>query len=142
MHASIEDVRLRIQSGETVLSIVEHYLAKIEENKDLNAFIEVFTDDVSAQAIEVDRKVKAGTAGQLAGVVIGIKDNICYINHKVSASSKILEGFESLYTATALQRLLDQDALVIGRLNCDEFAMGSSNETSVFGPVKNNYNKA
>ena len=142
MYASIEDVRLRIQSGETVLSIVEHYLAKIEEQKDLNAFIEVFTEDVSAQALEVDLKIKAGTAGPLAGVVIGIKDNICYINHQVSASSKILAGFQSLYTATALQRLLDQDAVVIGRLNCDEFAMGSSNETSVFGPVKNNYNKA
>jgi len=142
MYASIEDVRLRIQSGETVLTIVEHYLAKIEEQKDLNAFIEVFTEDVSAQALEVDRKIKEGTAGQLAGVVIGIKDNICYINHQVSASSKILAGFESLYTATALQRLLDQDAVVIGRLNCDEFAMGSSNETSAFGPVKNNYNPA
>ncbi len=142
MYASIEDVRLRIQSGETVLTIVEHYLAKIEEQKDLNAFIEVFTEDVSAQALEVDRKIKDGTAGQLAGVVIGIKDNICYINHQVSASSKILAGFESLYTATALQRLLDQDAVVIGRLNCDEFAMGSSNETSAFGPVKNNYNPA
>jgi aspartyl-tRNA(Asn)/glutamyl-tRNA(Gln) amidotransferase subunit A len=140
MHASIEDVRLRIQSGEMVISIVEQYLSKIEENKALNAFIEVFYESVRANAIAVDKKIVAGTAGPLAGVVIGIKDNICYKNHRVSCASNILTGFESLYTATALQRLLDQDAIVIGRLNCDEFAMGSSNETSAFGPVKNNHN--
>ena len=140
MYASIEDVRLRIQSGETVFSIVGHYLAKIEENKALNAFIEVFNESVRANAIAIDKKIVDGTAGKLAGVVVGIKDNICYKNHRVSCSSKILSGFESLYTATALQRLLDEDAIVIGRLNCDEFAMGSSNETSAFGPVKNNHN--
>ena len=132
MQGSIDDVRLRIQSGETVISIVEQYLSKIEENKALNAFIEVFNESVRANAIAVDKKIVAGTAGKLAGVVVGIKDNICYKNHHVSCSSKILAGFESLYTATALQRLLDEDAIVIGRLNCDEFAMGSSNETSVF----------
>ena len=142
MYASIEDVRLRIQSGETVISIVEQYLSKIEENKALNAFIEVFYESVRANAIAVDKKIVAGTAGKLAGVVVAIKDNICYKNHHVSCSSKILSGFESLYTATALQRLLDEDAIVIGRLNCDEFAMGSSNETSAFGPVKNNHNIA
>ena len=140
MQGSIDDVRLRIQSGETVISIVEQYLSKIEENKALNAFIEVFYESVRANAIAVDKKIVAGTAGKLAGVVVGIKDNICYKNHHVSCSSKILAGFESLYTATALQRLLDEDAIVIGRLNCDEFAMGSSNETSAFGPVKNNHN--
>jgi aspartyl-tRNA(Asn)/glutamyl-tRNA(Gln) amidotransferase subunit A len=142
MQGSIDDVRLRIQSGETVISIVEQYLSKIEENKALNAFIEVFHESVRANAIAVDKKIVDGTAGKLAGVVVGIKDNICYKNHHVSCSSKILAGFESLYTATALQRLLDEDAIVIGRLNCDEFAMGSSNETSVFGTVKNNHNMA
>lgn len=142
MSATIEELRLRIRAGETVCSIVEGYLAKIEKNKSLNAFLEVFKEDAFEQAALVDKKIKSGTAGKLAGVVLGIKDNICYKNHRVSSSSKILEGFESLYTATALQRLLDEDAIVIGRLNCDEFAMGSSNETSAFGPVKNNYNPA
>ena len=70
-------------------------------------------------------------------MVIAIKDNICYKDHKVGAASKILDGFESQFTATALQRLLDEDAIVIGRANCDEFAMGSSNENSAFGIVKN-----
>lgn len=142
MSATIEELRLRIRAGETVCSIVEGYLAKIEKNKSLNAFLEIFKEDACEQAVLVDKKIKSGTAGKLAGVVLGIKDNICYKNHRVSSSSKILVGFESLYTATALQRLLDEDAIVIGRLNCDEFAMGSSNETSAFGPVKNNYNPA
>lgn len=142
MSATIEELRLRIRAGETVCSIVEGYLVKIEKNNSLNAFLEVFKEDACEQAVLVDKKIKSGTAGKLAGVVLGIKDNICYKNHRVSSSSKILDGFESLYTATALQRLLDEDAIVIGRLNCDEFAMGSSNETSAFGPVKNNYNPA
>jgi aspartyl-tRNA(Asn)/glutamyl-tRNA(Gln) amidotransferase subunit A len=77
--------------------------------------------------------------GRLAGMVIGIKDNICYKNHKVSASSKILAGYVSPYSSTVVERLLSEDAVIIGRLNCDEFAMGSSNENSAFGPVLNPY---
>ena len=141
MYRTIKEVKEALLSGETVLSITEYFLNKIDENKHLNAFLEVFTDSAKEQAQIVDEKIKNGTAGNLAGVVIGIKDNICYRNHKVSASSKILEGFESLYTATALQRLIDEDAVIIGRLNCDEFAMGSSNENSAFGSVENNWKK-
>lgn len=103
----------------------------------LNAFLEVWADEAKSKAAEIDLKIKAGTAGKLAGVVLGIKDNLCYKDHKVSASSKILEGFESQFTGTAIQRLLDEDAIIIGRTNCDEFAMGASNETSAFGIVKN-----
>lgn len=94
-----------------------------------------------ADAEKVDEKLKKGTAGKLAGLVIGIKDNICYKGHKVSASSKILENFESLYDATVVERLKKEDAIIIGRLNCDEFAMGSSNENSAFGPVKNPWDR-
>jgi aspartyl-tRNA(Asn)/glutamyl-tRNA(Gln) amidotransferase subunit A len=117
--------------------LVTAYLARIEENKNLNAFLEVFTNDALAAADEVDAKIASGTAGKLAGMVIGIKDNICYKNHKVSASSKILEGFESLFSATVVERLLAEDAIIIGRTNCDEFAMGSSNENSAYGAVLN-----
>ena len=85
----------------------------------------------------IDAKLKAGNAGKLAGLVIGIKDNICYKDHKCSASSKILEGFVSLYNSTVVERLLAEDAIIIGRLNCDEFAMGSSNENSAYGNVLN-----
>ena len=70
-------------------------------------------------------------------MVIALKDNICYRGHKVSAASKILEGFESQFSATAVERLLKEDAVFIGRTNCDEFAMGSSNENSAYGAVKN-----
>jgi aspartyl-tRNA(Asn)/glutamyl-tRNA(Gln) amidotransferase subunit A len=87
--------------------------------------------------LEIDLKIKAGTAGPLAGAVIALKDNMAYKGHKVSNSSKILDGFESVFTATAVQRLYDADVIFIGRTNCDEFAMGASNENSAFGPVKN-----
>ena len=141
MYKNFAEVKSALASGVTLLDIVEVYLQRIEENKDLNAFLEVFTETVRDNAKRVDEKLKNGTAGKLAGLVVGIKDNICYQGHKVSASSKILEGFESLYTATALERLLAEDAIVIGRLNCDEFAMGSSNENSAFGPVRNPINR-
>lgn len=131
------EVKETISSGGTVMGILEGYLSAIESNKDLNAFLEVFEESAKEQAKKVDEKIKAGTAGRLAGMVIGLKDNLCYEGHKVTASSKILEGFESLFTGTAVQNLIDEDAIIIGRLNCDEFAMGSSNENSAFGPVLN-----
>lgn len=142
MYRTLSEVKAQLSTGKTVVSIVEDYLSEIEKNKDLNAFIEVFTDTAIQQAQAVDQKIKAGNAGRLAGMVIGLKDNLCFKGHKVSASSKILAGFESLFTGTAVQRLLDEDAIIIGRLNCDEFAMGSSNETSTYGPVKNPLNRA
>lgn len=135
-------IRNEIRSGNaTVVSITETYLRRIEEKKHLNAFIEVFRESALEKAREVDAKIQAGTAGKLAGMVIGIKDNICYKGHKVSSSSHILEGFESLYNATVTERLLKEDAVIIGRLNCDEFAMGSSNETSYYGKVLNPLNE-
>lgn len=138
MYKSFSEVKDALSAGKSVESIVLSYLDQIEKQKDLNAFIEVFTDSVLENARLVDQKIATGTAGKLAGMVIGIKDNICYKGHKVSSSSKILQGFESLYSATVVERLLAEDAVIIGRLNCDEFAMGSSNETSAYGPVKNN----
>lgn len=142
MYRTLSEVKAQLSTGKTVVSIVEDYLSEIEKNKDLNAFIEVFTETAIQQAQAVDQKIKAGNPGRLAGMVIGLKDNLCFKGHKVSASSKILAGFESLFTGTAVQRLLDEDAIIIGRLNCDEFAMGSSNETSTYGPVKNPLNRA
>ena len=138
MYNTFAEVSNALASGVTVLDIVQHYLKTIDQQKSLNAFIEVFEESAIEQAKLVDEKRASGTAGRLAGMVIGIKDNICYKGHKVSASSHILTGFESLFSATAVQRLIDEDAIIIGRLNCDEFAMGSSNETSVYGPVRNN----
>ncbi len=142
MYRSFAEVKTALASGETVLDIVNGYLETIRQHSDLNAFLEVFEESAKQQAKLVDQKRLNGEAGRLAGMVIGLKDNLCYSGHKVSASSRILEGFESIYTATAVQRLIDEDAVIIGRLNCDEFAMGSSNENSAYGPVKNNLNKS
>ena len=138
MYKTFSEVKQALSAGRTVVEIVSDYLSAIEANKELNTFLEVFETTVLQQAQAVDAKLKAGTPGKLAGVVIGLKDNICYKGHRVSASSKILENFESIYSATVVERLLAEDAVIIGRLNCDEFAMGSSNENSAYGPVKNN----
>ena len=141
MYSNFKAIKKEINNGVSVTSIVKNYISNIEKQQDLNAFLEVFTESALAQAKAVDEKLKGGTAGRLAGMVVGIKDNICYKQHKVSASSKILEGFESLFTATAVERLLAEDAIIIGRTNCDEFAMGSSNENAAFGKVLNPRNK-
>jgi len=119
---------------------VANYLVAIDKNKHLNSFLEVFEIEARKQAISIDQKINAGSAGKLAGLVIAIKDNICYKDHQVSASSKMLNGFNSLFSSTVVERLLNEDAIIIGRLNCDEFAMGSSNENSAFGNVLNPIN--
>jgi aspartyl-tRNA(Asn)/glutamyl-tRNA(Gln) amidotransferase subunit A len=106
----------------------------------LNAFLELYADEALERADFLDQEIKSGRLKTLTGVVVGIKDNICYKGHKVSAASRILEGFESLYSSTVVERLLDYGAVILGRLNCDEFAMGSSNENSAYGPVLNPLN--
>lgn len=117
---------------------VMHYLACIEANKHLNAFVDVYTGEALQKAAELDKKRAAGEPlKKLHGVVIAIKDVICYKGHTVTAASAILKDFTSLYTATALQFLIDEDAIIIGNCNCDEFAMGSTNENSGYGKVLN-----
>lgn len=141
MYKTFTEIKAALEKGRTVQDILQKYLETIKERQDLNAFLEVFEESAMKKALEVDEKIKNGNAGRLAGMIIGIKDNICYKGHKVSAASKILEGFESIYSATVVERLLAEDAVIIGRLNCDEFAMGGSNENSAFGPVKNALNE-
>lgn len=122
----------------TCADIVSSYLQEIEKNKHLNAFIEVYADEALERAKALDVKSSSPeTWGKLYGVVIGIKDVLCYKDHHVGAASKILEQYTAIYNATAVQRLLDEDAIIIGNLNCDEFAMGSSNEHSSHGRVLN-----
>jgi aspartyl-tRNA(Asn)/glutamyl-tRNA(Gln) amidotransferase subunit A len=137
-YSRISAIREDLNAGRTsCVALVDYYLKNIESHAHLNAFLEVWDDEARARAIEIDARVKAGTAGRLAGVVIALKDVLAFRGHKVSSSSKILQGFESIYNATVVQRLLDEDAIFIGRTNCDEFAMGASNENSAFGPVLN-----
>ena len=117
---------------------VDFYLTNIENRMQLNAFLEVYVDEAKQRAIDLDAKRNAGMPlGRLHGVVISLKDVICYKDHLVSASSRILENFTSIYSATAVEKLLAEDAIIIGRNNCDEFAMGSSSENSAFGIIRN-----
>ncbi len=135
---SLAALRADIDKGQTtVVALVNHYLQRIEEHRSLNIFLELFDEEARERAEQIDEKIKKGTAGKLAGMVISIKDMICYKDHHVSASSKILENFTSLYSSTVVERVLAEDAIIIGRVNCDEFAMGASNETSYYGKVFN-----
>ena len=120
------------------MQAVEHYLEQIGSRRHLNAFLEVYEDEAREKARQLDaRRNNGDPTGLLHGVVVGIKDVICYKDHPVSASSHILGNFTSLYSATAVERLLQEEAIIIGRLNCDEFAMGSTNENSAYGKVLN-----
>ena len=122
----------------TCIQAVNYYLDQIKQHQNLNAFLEVFSEEAMATAQLLDSaRAKGGPLGKLHGVVVGIKDVICYKDHKVSAASKILENYTAVYSATAIQHLVEEGAIIIGRQNCDEFAMGSSNENSAYGPVKN-----
>src|SRR5258706_4578225 len=140
---NIQQYQQQLLSNETDCStVVEHYLKQIDQAKDLNAFVEVFSEESLLRAKQLDTKRKNGQSlGPLHGVVIAIKDVICYKDQKVTAASKILKGFNSLYSSTAVKKLLDADAIIIGNSNCDEFAMGSTNENSCYGKVLNALDK-
>lgn len=140
-YSSLKGIQALISQKQLTLpDLLAYYFKQIKENEHLNAFNEVFFYSAEVQAKAVQQKIEEGTAGKLAGMIIGIKDNICYKDHIVTASSKMLDGFVSPYSSTVVHRLLQEDAVIIGRLNCDEFAMGGSNETSYFGAVKNAVN--
>lgn len=137
--SSVETYQQQLKAGIiTCTDAVNFYLGEINKRKNLNAFIEVFAEEALQKAKALDVKRKNGEViGKLHGVITGIKDVICYKGHDVSASSTILKGFKSIYSATAIQKLLDEEAIIIGNLNCDEFAMGSTNENSSYGNVLN-----
>ena len=117
---------------------VQFYLDSIASQNHLNAFVEVYAEEAVNRALELDNlRLEGKLIKKLHGVVIALKDVICYKDHKVTAASKILNGFVSLYHASVVQYLLDEEAIIIGTCNCDEFAMGSSNENSSYGIVLN-----
>ncbi len=138
-YSSLKDIQSDLGAGLITLpELVSMYLKNIETNNPkLNALIEVYGEEALERAQQIQVKYNSGEAGKLAGMVVSIKDNICFKGHQSSASSSILKGFESLFSATAIERILAEDAIIIGRSNCDEFAMGASNETSTYGPVLN-----
>ena len=122
--------------------LVEYYLTRIQSTSDLNIYVEDFGEEALLRARELDEKYQENpdSVGRLFGMVISLKDVLCYEGHGVTAGAKILEGFKSLFSATGVQRLLEEDAIIIGRVNCDQFAMGSTNENSHYGPTKNGLN--
>ena len=134
---TFDTIQTELRAGTTTCEqLTREYLATIEARRGLNAFLSVFPEKALAQAKTVDGKLAAGTAGQLAGMVMSIKDVICVEGERVTCGSKILESFVSPYHATVVKRLLAEDAVIVGKNNMDEFAMGSSTENSAFGRVK------
>ena len=138
-YTTLKSIQSDLYAGKiTCRQLIEFYLKNIKEKNDkLNAFLSVYEDESLLKADEIDLKIQHKNAGKLAGMVLGIKDLLCYKDHLSQAGSKILNGFESQFNATAVQRVLDEDAIIIGRQNCDEFGMGSTNENSAFGPCLN-----
>jgi len=136
---SIDDYHRALVDGSTSCEeAVQYYLLKISESKNLNAFVQVYAEQALQRARELDRTIKEGQPlSPLHGVVISIKDVISYKHFPLKAASKILSGYKSTFNATAVDRLLTAGAIIIGSNNCDEFAMGSSNENSAYGPVLN-----
>lgn len=121
----------------TARELTEASIKSIEEkDPKIHAFLEVFKDAL-AQADEADRRIKAGEETSLLGIPLAIKDNILFKGHKVSAGSKILEGYKATYDSTVVEKLKKAGAVIVGRTNCDEFAMGSSTENSAYGPTLN-----
>jgi aspartyl-tRNA(Asn)/glutamyl-tRNA(Gln) amidotransferase subunit A len=123
----------------TAVAVVEAFLRRIREvDGDVRAFIEVDGDGARARAVELDRERAAGRRlGRLAGVPVAVKDLFAHAGRPVTCASRILAGYTSPYTATAIARLEAEDAIVLGRTNMDEFAMGSSTEHSAYGPTRN-----
>lgn len=141
MFKAFSTIQSAIDKGKKVADILQCYLDNIQDRHGLNVFVEVFEESAVLKANEVDDKIIAGTAGKLAGLVVAIEDTICYKGHQVSGASKMLDGFESVYSATVVERLLAEDAVIIGRLNCDEFAMGVTGTDSIYGSIKNPLNE-
>ena len=144
MHlSSYEDLRLRLFSKEiTCEEVVRFYLERIDRHKDDNIYITVFHEQALERARSLDRKLKeGGSPGKLFGLPMAIKDNIAMKGGRLTCASKILENYESVYDATAVLRLEQEDAVFLGKTNMDEFAMGSSNENSAFGNVPNPFDK-
>lgn len=137
-YKNYKEKRSQIKEGKLSLTEnVNYFLSKINEKKNLNAFNFVFTEDAVSLAQGIEAKIKKGKAGKLAGLVVAVKDVLAVKDKPNTCSSQILKEFKSIYTATAVQKLISEDAIIIGKTNCDEFAMGSSNENSAFGNVLN-----
>lgn len=130
-----------LSSLEAIVDPVERVhraLEKIEATKELNAFVTVDAEGALRKAEEIRRKIEKGERlGRVAGLLVAVKDNISTRGLRTTCSSKMLENYIPVYDATVIEKIRDEDAIIIGKTNMDEFAMGSSTETSCFGPTRN-----
>ncbi len=139
-YTTLKAVQTDLREGKTTcLQLVDHYLQQIEKSEALNIYVEVFEDEAMHRARELDKKYRKNpdSIGRLFGAVVSLKDVICYADHEVTAGSQILKGFRSVFSATVVERILAEDAIIIGRTNCDQFAMGSDNTNTIYGAVRN-----
>ena len=130
------DIRERIEARkEFCASLVDAAIAQADARADMNAFIELFAEPARTRARECDARTAAGDARPLEGMLIAVKDNIAVRGHEITAGSRMLAGYRAMRDATVVARLRDAGAVLLGRTNMDEFAMGSSGQTSAHGPV-------
>lgn len=137
-----EKINLIENDSISLVENVKFFLEEIDKRKNLNCFLDVYSENALSNAKIIESKIKSKSAGKLAGMVVAVKDIFSIKGKRMTCGSKILKSFEPLYTATAIQKLIDEDAIIIGKTNLDEFAMGSSNENSAFGSVKNPINES
>jgi len=140
---TIDSLRARIASREvSAVDVCRAALEQTERLNDLNAFITLTDERAIARAEEIDRLAQNGEElPSLAGAILAVKDNMVLRGVRTTAGSRILYNYKPPYTATAVERLESAGAIIIGKTNCDEFAMGSSNENSAYGPVRNPWDK-
>ena len=140
---SLAEARDKLRAKEiTAVELTDAYLSAMEQTRDLNCYITETPEKAREMAKASDERLAAGKAGAMEGLPIGMKDLFCTNGVQSTAGSHILEGFTPTYESTVSQNLWDAGAVMLGKTNLDEFAMGSSNLTSYYGGVKNPYTKA